>query len=97
MNAQSEYDDAYDVYKNAYISSEIEQARKDKNDKYDASVNATTLQVAAIGLVLGVYVWNVLDAALISPKVDVTTPWNSINIEPDIDTGYSGISVNMRF
>ncbi|MFC1694278.1 PEGA domain-containing protein [Candidatus Latescibacterota bacterium] len=97
MEVQSEYDDAITDYKNAGSLYEIDRTAKFAEDKYDEASGASTAQMAAIGAAAAVYLWNIIDVAINSPKVEVRPPGNAINIQPRIEKDYSGIFLSMRF
>jgi len=97
MNAQSEYDDAQTAYKTAYSSLDIKRTRMDMKDKYDTIKTASTLQMAVIGAVAGVYLWNIIDAAFTSPKTLAKQDTDTINIKPAIKNGYAGVHASLRF
>ena len=48
--------------------------------------------MAAIGAAAAIYIWNIIDALLTSPKVEVRPPRNVFDISPRIENEYSGIS-----
>lgn len=96
-SARSDYDDAYNAYKRASTSGDISDARDEMNRKYDTVSSAKTLQLYLIGVVAAVYAYNIIDAALFEPKIEVRPPSASLRFEPYTNHGVSGISASLRF
>jgi hypothetical protein len=88
INASDEYDEAKISYKKASDEVSASNARKIMDSKYDDSSSAFNLQMSAIGAFIGVYLWNVIDAAVTEPEYDKTV---------FINPGYQSVSMGMRF
>lgn len=95
--ARSDYDDAYDTYKNASTYSVITAARKYMDDKYTKAKSAETMQMAALGAIAIVYMYNVIDAVVASRTTEVGAFPSGLDIEPRFGKDTSGIAISMRF
>lgn len=98
MSAQSEYNEALNAYKKASGSiAEIEAAAEKAENKYDTVSNIRTFQTVAAGTAVAVYLWNIIDAAVTTPKTNFTMSGNSLNFSPMIGSNATGMYVSMRF
>ncbi len=99
MKANDDYDGALSTYRGITQSnnSNLSSARKDVDDTYTKASDAATLQMGILAAAVAVYAWNIIDAALTSPKVEVKLPANSLRIEPRFQKNGCGITLAARF
>ena len=97
MEAQQDYDDAKDAYNNSASPDEFDRTYKILEEKYDTSKQAQTYQLISAGAALTVYIYNLIDAALMEPNIDKVFDEKRLFMEPRMTHGYSSIAVSMRF
>ena len=96
-SAWSDYDDADAAYKNAGAGSRFDTLYSNLEDKHDTASSATTIQMITIGAAAAIYLYNVIDALMTEPRVEVKSGFNSLQIEPEIGIEYTGIYASVRF
>ena len=96
-NTQNEYDDAYTAYKRAATPDDIKATRKLMKAKHDTVTTARNTQNVVIGATAIIYLYNVIDAALTTPKIEVKMPVSSLSLEPYIAERYTSFGICMRF
>jgi hypothetical protein len=94
QNANNEYEDAKEDYQSITLSEKwrLGASSSKMYDSYDKASDASKLQYAAIGAAIAVYAWNLLDAALTEPKVEV-----KISDRSFVPNGLYGVSLAVRF
>jgi len=96
-SAEDDYDDARTAYKIADTPSDIEAAWETLKSKHDSADSASGLVRFALSSAAAVYLWNVIDAALISKYQEETPKKHSLQLTPFLDGDCNGISASMRF
>ncbi len=96
-SSMDDYEEAKTVYKKAESLSEIQRTKIDMNDKYDRAYDDKVLQMSLIGAAAGIYLFNVIDAAVTFPKTAITFRKKTINLKYNIEKKYSGFCVSYRF
>ncbi len=94
-NAWSDYDDAEADYKKAVSNFDVHYGELE--NKHDTASSASTLQMITIGVTAAVYAYNIIDALMTEPKVEVKPDFNSLRIEPRIGREHAGIAVNIEW
>ncbi|MFC1528334.1 PEGA domain-containing protein [Candidatus Latescibacterota bacterium] len=97
QSAWSDYDDAETAYKTASIGADFSVLYSDLDNKHETASFASNLQMITIGTAAAVYLYNVIDALMTEPKVEVKPKFNSLRIEPGIGKEYASISVSVGF
>jgi len=96
-SAVDDYDSAKKEYMNAKIGSDFDRLYSEVKSRHDSASSAETLQMMAVSAVAVVYVYNVIDAMMTNPKVEVNPDFGKLRIEPEIGKNYAGVSMNVRF
>ena len=96
-SAWSNYDDTETAYNSAGLWSDFDTLYADLEDKHEKASSAATLQMITIGAAAAVYLYNVIDALMIEPKIDVKQDLGSFKIEPYIRKEQAGIYASVRF
>ncbi len=97
--ANDDYDGALSTYRGITQTNSqlLSDARAKVDDTYNKASDAATLQMGILAAVAAVYAWNIIDAALTSPKVEVSLPANSLRFEPRFGKDSCGITLSARF
>jgi hypothetical protein len=96
MKAKDDYDKALTEYRENIIW-DFPSLRKNVNDTYGKASSASTLQIAYFAAATVVYAWNVIDAVLTNPSVEVKKPSNAILILPEVGNDRCVVSFSVRF
>jgi hypothetical protein len=102
LDAKSAIDN-YDTARKAYeemganYQAFFDEKYQEVKKTHDDAVSASNLRKAALGAVAVVYLSNIIDAALTTPKVDQRPKSVSLRIEPAIEPGRFGFMAAVRF
>ena len=97
IDAKKEYDDAKDAYYNSATPESYDVTYQIVQDKYDDANQAHTFQLISAGMLAGVYLYNIIDAALTEPKREDRFGERKLFMEPRISKDCSSIMVSIRF
>ncbi|MCE5251318.1 PEGA domain-containing protein [bacterium] len=96
--AVNDYNDAKKIYESTKPpQTNIDVERENMKTKHDTAKSASSMVYGTYVAVIGVYLWNVIDIALVKQMNNTNPHVQSFDIKPYSDHEISGISVSMRF
>ncbi len=97
LGSWDDYDKAEETYRKARSDADFGTLYDDLESKYNSASDAGNLQNAAIAAACAVYIYNVLDALMTEPRIELSSRYDTIQITPVVSRHNTGLAASVRF